>query len=396
LPINNQNILEYPFQNVDNTQPKLNRIPSLDLMRGISLILLTLNTTLVFLYKIPESLNFIGFFSFWFTSFCFPIFAFLVGVGLYYRQFNKPKRKVLWYCLILGPLYILMDIIIVSFGYTFNTDFNHFSIQILSTIGVGLIALSIFLFLNKQLALIIGLIIFFGNNILFYFLPDNLNLAWISIITGGNFVDGNISFIFYPFLQILGVMFLGFYLGSFYSPSFSENKRKKVFNYISICLFLIFVVLKIVNSYGEFYHWSNQKSIDETVASFLKVTSTPPSLLYMCLVFGFVFMLLPILENKENKFLNAIKFIGKNAALFTFLQLFITHLICALLFFLRGGYIKFPMYKDLPLAFRIQSEGFNLVIVYFITFSLIPILYFICFKLQNFILAIKIKLFGLL
>jgi predicted acyltransferase len=116
IDIQNKSIVEYPFQNSDNTQPKLNRIPSLDILRGIALILLTLNTTLVFLYKVPNRLNFFEFFTFWLTSLCFPVFAFLVGVTIYYRQFNKPKIKVFLYCLILGPLYIFLDVVLISFG----------------------------------------------------------------------------------------------------------------------------------------------------------------------------------------------------------------------------------------------------------------------------------------
>ena len=80
------------------------------------------------------------------------MFAFLVGVAIYYRQFNKPKIKVFWYCLILGPLYIFLDVVLISFGYTFNTNFNKFYIQILYTIGVGLLVLSIFLFLTGALS----------------------------------------------------------------------------------------------------------------------------------------------------------------------------------------------------------------------------------------------------
>ena len=393
----NINFVEYPFQNADNTQPKLNRIPSLDILRGIALILLTFNTSLVFLYKIPGTLNFFGFFSFWLTSLCFPVFAFLVGVTIYFRQYNKPKMKVFWYCLILGPLYIFLDVVLISFGYTFNTNFNQFSIQILSTIGVGLLLLSLFLFLNLRFSLIIGLIIFFCNNIFFYFIPSNgNNLLWTSVIFGGTFIDGTLSFIFYPSLQILGVMLLGFYLGKMYSPSFPVDKRRKVFNYLSIGFFILFIVLKIINRYGEIGSWSNQKTIDQTIASFIKVTSTPPTLMYMCLVFGFVFLLLPKLENKENKFFNFLKFIGKNAPLYTFLQLFIIHLVCMSIFYLKGGFIKYPMHKTYPLAFRIPDEGFNLAIVYLITLALIILFYFICLKLSNSILTIKQKLFSLL
>jgi len=287
-------------------------------------------------------------------------------------------------------------VVLISFGYTFNTNFNQFSIQILSTIGVGLLVLSIFLFLNLRFALIIGLIIFFCNNILFYFVPEGMNLAWVSIIFGGTYLDGNYAFIFYPALQILGVMLLGFYLGKMYSPSFPVEKRRKVFNYFSIGFFVLFFTLKIINSYGEITRWSNQKTFDETIASFIKVSSSPPTLIYMCLVFGFIFMLLPKLENKENKFFNFLKFIGKNAPLYTFLQLFLTHLFCMVIFYIKGGFITYPMYKTYPLAYRIPNEGFNLAIVYLITFILIILLYFICLKLNNFILSIKQKLFSLL
>jgi hypothetical protein len=94
----------------------------------------------------------------------------------------------------------------------------------------------------------------------------------------------------------------------------------------------------------------------------------------MCLVFGFIFMLLPKLENKENKFFNFLKFIGKSAPLYTFLQLFIIHLVCMFIFYLKGGFIKYPMHKTYPLKFRIPDEGFNLAFVYLITLAVFAIM----------------------
>jgi hypothetical protein len=51
----------YPFQDADYSRTKLKRIASVDILNGIALILLTFNTSLVFLYKVPEVFKFSGF-----------------------------------------------------------------------------------------------------------------------------------------------------------------------------------------------------------------------------------------------------------------------------------------------------------------------------------------------
>ena len=102
------------------------------------------------------------------------------------------------------------------------------------------------------------------------------------------------------------------------------------------------------------------------------------------------------MQINSEQWVKILKFIGKSAALYTFLQLFIIHLVCMGIFYLKGGFIKYPMHKNYPLKFRIPDEGFNLAFVYLITLALIILLYFICFKLNNSFLSIKRKLFSLL
>jgi len=377
----------YPFQDLDYSQAKLKRVASIDILKGIALILLTFNTSLVFLYKVPETFKFSGFISFWITSLCFPVFAFLVGIAIYYQQYSMPRKWVLFYCLIVGPLYILFDALLVSFGYTFSTSFNHFSLQILSAIGVGLIILPFFIYLKPRLTLMVGLLIFFCNNVLFYFAPKNPNLAWSSVVLGGQYSDGNLAFIFYPFLQIVGVMLLGFYIGRMYSPSFATEKRKYIFKYIGIGLLTLFVILKIVNSYGDIVSWAQQDSVNKTIASFLSVTSSPPTLMYLSLVLGLSLLILSILDTIENRITKFFKIIGRNAALFTLLQLFFIHIICAIVFYLKGGIVNYPTYQNLPLLYRIPTDGFGIVATYIFSIIVISLVYIICLKYDKYKIA---------
>src|SRR5687767_7997029 len=86
---------------LDSTKPARGRIDSIDLLRGIVMVIMLLDHTRDFVHRgqlmglDPTDLattNPMLFFTRWITHFCAPLFVFLAGTGAY-LQFARGKSK---------------------------------------------------------------------------------------------------------------------------------------------------------------------------------------------------------------------------------------------------------------------------------------------------------------
>ena len=108
------------------------RIASIDILRGIVMIIMALDHTREFFHHDAlignDPLNFkttsaFLFFTRWITHYCAPIFVFLSGTSVFlYAQRNKTKKQVAFFLFTRGIWLIIAEIIIVNglwqFEYT--------------------------------------------------------------------------------------------------------------------------------------------------------------------------------------------------------------------------------------------------------------------------------------
>jgi uncharacterized membrane protein len=104
------------------------RIQSIDLLRGIVMIIMALDHVRdyfhseAFLYN-PEDLNHtnvILFFTRWITHFCAPVFVFLAGVSAYLYGTQKTKKELSVFLFTRGLWLVFAELFILSFFRTFN------------------------------------------------------------------------------------------------------------------------------------------------------------------------------------------------------------------------------------------------------------------------------------
>ena len=179
----------------------------------------------------------------------------------------------------------------------------------------------------------------------------------------------------YTIIPWIGVMILGYAI----APWFSETpgQRDNFLLRSGIGALVLFTLLRFANIYGDPFPWSSQERGGMyTLLSFLNVTKSPPSLLFLCVTLGTSCLLLVVV----NKLSESVKqfFITYGSVPFFY---FIVHLsvisiasyLWTYLSFGKGINLSFTSPKEWPAEYEP-----NLWRAYFIWVLLIGVLYFPC------------------
>ena len=370
-----------------------NRITSIDLLRGIVMIIMALDHTRdyfhadAFFYD-PTNLtqtNAAVFFTRWITHFCAPTFVFLSGTSAFLMSQRKSKKELAGFLLTRGLWLIFLEISVINFGWYFDINFtNLFDLSVFWALGGSMIALAGLIFLPTPLILVIGIVLILGHNLL-----DNIHVpgndmeayGWSLLhdSKGGFIILGKNSVVAYPILPWIGVMASGYCLGSLYSKSVTVVKRKKTLVILGVLSIVLFIVIRFINIYGDLVPWSVQGTSAFTIMSFLNVTKYPPSLLFVLMTLGPALLFLAFAEKPLNRFTLIISTFGRVPLFYYLLHLYMIHLLGMLAAEFTGydwsDMVLSTWVTEYP---GLDGYGFHLGIVYLIWIGIIIVLFPLC------------------
>lgn len=384
-----------------------NRIQSIDILRGLVMVIMALDHVRDFLYTSgsenasataldPTNMNTTFpalFFTRWITHFCAPIFIFLAGTSAYLVGQRKTKKEVSLFLLTRGLWLLLVEVVIITFGWTFNPGYNFIILQVIWAIGASMILLSLLVLLPYQIIFAIGLIIVAGHNILDYpSVSSGLkgsvlsNLLYFSNFSTFNIGKDHLFVIVYSFLPWTGVMALGYCFGKFYKAGIDPVWRRKKLLQLGGGLILVFVVLRAINLYGDPVPWSSQpRGTIYTLLSFFNLNKYPPSLLFLCMTIGPGILFLAWIENVRNRFTSILNVYGRVPMFYYILHFYLIHVIIVVLFFVQGHGTDEIVPKDgLPFLFKAEGMGFNLWGIYATWLFVVIALYPLCKKYDQY------------
>ena len=301
------------------------RIESIDILRGIVMILMALDHTRDYFHinafagNYPENMsstNGFLFFTRFITHYCAPVFVFLAGTAAFLYGYNKPKKQLSLFLITRGLWLIFTEIAILNFLWWFDINFEFINLQVIWAIGVCMLILGLLIHLPKKLILGIALLIIFGHNALDTFTVTGKEpFSWLWHLlhqAGGGFSIGKtfISFA-YPVLPWIGIMALGYVFGTIYTIDFSKELRRKILIYTGISAIVLFYVLRGFNFYADLVPWKIQETTTKTIISFFNLSKYPPSLDYTLITLGPALIVLAFLENIKNKLTDFILVFGK-------------------------------------------------------------------------------------
>lgn len=380
---------------MENLSDSRKRISSIDLLRGLVMIIMALDHTRDFFHYAAFTDNPLNFetttpelyFTRWITHFCAPVFVFLSGTSAWMQGKRKSKKELSLFLIKRGFWLIFVELIIVNLVYGFSLSFDVFALSTIWSIAISMIILGLVIWLPFPAILMLGLLIVLGHNALDYY--EKANPASLSefyhIMHRPNLFDwGGIKILaLYPFLPWAGLMIIGYCFGKMLTSG-NENSRKKRLLLLGLVITVFFLVLRAADFYGDPDVINGTDHPLDSVYTFLETNKYPPSLLFMCMTIGPAIIFLALTEYARGRVVNIISVYGRVALFYYVVHFFLIHLISTVFFLLRGHSFKEGTSDPLLPYFIKPGEGYSLGMVYIIWISIVIALYPVCRWYDNY------------
>jgi uncharacterized membrane protein len=374
------------------------RILSIDILRGLVMVIMAIDHTRDFFHgdhgdpMNPDTTTLFLFLTRLITHFCAPTFVFLSGISAYLSSKNKEPKQASWFLVKRGLWLVFVEIVIITFGLTFNPGYNAIILQVIWAIGCSMILLGLLSSISHRLVLIVGLVLFFGHNLANYFLhpiPNTLsgNLINALLTSNGTFIPigtGRIIVLFYAILPWTGVMLLGFWVGRWYHTDFGGERRQKLLFYTGLSLFISFFLLRYLGWYGNPTPRKEYTDTLKNIFAFLNVSKYPPSLQYFGMTLGPALMVLSGIENVKSKFSKILMVYGNVPFFYYVIHFYLIHALLGVVFFIKGYGIKDINPENALFFFQAPGLNFGLGVVYLVWFIVVALLYRPCIWFQNY------------
>jgi len=362
------------------------RIESVDLLRGMVMILMALDHTRDFLGTNTVNPVDLGhttaplFLTRWITHFCAPVFFLLTGTGAYLSLQKKSKSELSRFLFTRGLWLIFLECTLLRcLGLQFNFDYHVTLLNVLWALGWAMIVLSLLVRVRISVTVSLGIIMIAGHNLL-----DSIrssNPLW-SILHSPNFVlqgARHSVFVAYTLIPWVAVTAVGYGLGQIYD--WTADRRRAFLLRAGLALIAAFVVLRGINVYGDPLRWAVQKSIVFTALSFLNTCKYPPSLLFLLMTLGPALVFLCVVEGKTPELLRPALVFGKVPMFYFLLHIPLIHLIAVGACYARYGHVHWMFESPSISQFPITSPpgwGFSLPIIYLFWIGVVIALYPLC------------------
>lgn len=362
------------------------RIESIDVVRGVIMILMALDHTRDFFGNSglnpsdPAMTTIPLFFTRWVTHFCAPVFFLLTGTGAYLSLRKKSTSELSRFLFTRGLWLIFLELVVTRcLGWQFNFDYHVLFIIVLWALGWAMIVLSGLVYLPAWAVTSVGVVMIVTHNLF-----DSVQSSyWLwTILHSPNFLLNTPThsvFVGYPLIPWVGVTAAGYGLGQIYS--WPSERRRAFLLPAGLGLSAAFVLLRAINVYGDPQRWSTQRSAVFTVLSFLNTTKYPPSLLYLLMTIGPALLFLWAVDAGTPCWLRPALIIGKVPMFYYLLHVPLIHLLAIAVCYARYGQIHWmfesPTMGEFPVT-QPPGWGYSLPVVYLMWAIVVVTLYPLC------------------
>jgi uncharacterized membrane protein len=240
----------------------------------------------------------------WITHFCAPVFMFTAGASAYlWRQNGRTPAELSRYLWKRGFMLILLELTILRFAISFQLFDGPVLLTVLWALGCSMIALGFLSRLPVLPLAILSLTVIALHNLAdplgvkILHQPGIISIAGVTVVAA------------YPLIPWIAVMAAGFSFGNVLVMDPARRERWLLRS--GIGLTVGFIVLRLLNVYGDPQPWSTQPSPVFTLLSFLRCTKYPPSLDFLMMTIGPALMLLAWFYRRNIVVSNPLVVIGR-------------------------------------------------------------------------------------
>ncbi|MEJ2458050.1 MAG: heparan-alpha-glucosaminide N-acetyltransferase domain-containing protein [Novosphingobium sp.] len=285
------------------------RLVNIDALRGFVMVLMLLDhlrETWFVNYMVTDPIDArtilpaIGFARFA-VSFCAPIFIALTGLGVYLYSINHTVEETTSYLLKRGFLLMAIEVFYLSPLYWGIAPQPTFWLQVIWCIGLCMIALALLMRLPRPMLIALGLFVVCFHNLLdpIRLTPQDTLFPLWAMLHQRDVIALPFGFVAkttYPILPWLGVISLGFAAGAWFRPEVAPETRQHRLLVLGFGMIAIFILLRLLNVYGDKPWFVVAGDPVRTVISFISLTKYPPSLLFLLPTLGGGALLLVLFE----------------------------------------------------------------------------------------------------
>jgi uncharacterized membrane protein len=373
---------------VVSARRKPDRLDSVDLLRGVVMIIMALDHVRDFfsdrLYQDPTDLKTTTpalFLTRWITHFCAPTFIFLAGTGAFLSGTRgKSRSELSWFLFTRGLWLAFLEVVINRMLWMFNFDIYHHGAGVFWAIGWSMVVLSVLVYLPVWLVTGFGVAMIALHNLLDGLTAEQVGLPgwlWLILHSPGDapVVDGITFGTGYSLIPWMGVMAAGYGFGTLLL--LRSGLRQRTIFLLGVGLTFAFVLLRASNVYGDASRWTRQSTDLFTLLSFLNCTKYPPSLLYLLMTLGPAIMALALFDWPLGPLARPVVTFGRVPLFFYLLHIPLIHGGAVLLDYARFGWSPLAGHgpwdvKPLEVP---AGYGVSLPVVYLIWIGVVLVLY---------------------
>ncbi|MEY2410148.1 MAG: hypothetical protein QOF48_2818 [Verrucomicrobiota bacterium] len=383
----------FAAENRAGPEASASRLESVDLLRGLVMVLMALDHTRDFFHEDLHHFQPLDltrtypalFLTRWITHFCAPVFVFLAGTGAFLsRSRGRTPRDLSMFLLTRGLWLVFLELTWVNcFGWSFNVDFHGIGLAVVWALGWSMVALSGLVWLPIPVITIFGVIMILSHNAFDGVRPESFGAwegLWRVLHAGGEFqiAPGWKVGAGYPLIPWIGVMAVGYGFGEVFRAE--PAKRAGRLLILGLAITLAFVLVRFTNVYGNPTPWHPQRTGLFSVFSFIDCHKYPPSLCYLLMTLGPALMLLAWFERGTPRLLRPLLVFGRVPLFYYLLHLPLIHGMAVeanLIYHGRANWLYGSQPSNAPEA-GWGERGFGLLAVYGFWLVAVAILYPAC------------------
>jgi uncharacterized membrane protein len=374
------------------------RIASVDLLRGLVMVIMAIDHVRDYVHGgamnfPPEDLTRTTapiFLTRWITHICAPSFMLCAGLGAFLKlERDQSIGRLSWFLFTRGIWLVILEVTLVRLAFFFDFSYDLVFLLVFWVLGLGMIVLSVLVYLPSRVLLAGSIAVIAMHHLLDRVQATDFGAfgwAWNLLHQPGLVRQADPAVVVgYPAIPWIAVIVLGFAVGRVFR--LPAERRRVLLAGAGVAMILAFVALRWLNAYGDQRPWTPQSTPLFTLLSFLNTSKYPPSLLFLLMTLGPAFVLLGLFERARPRDRHPLLVFGRTPLFYFIAHLALAHAAAIVLTWFSYGRAPFlfmpPPTVGSPRSAFPADYGWDLWVVYVVTFAIVTALYPVCLWLAR-------------